>query len=155
MTPLKIVIRLDRQRLYLCRGEEVLQSYPISSSRFGAGCEPGSFKTPLGRFEIAEKVGGDQPLNTVFRGRKPVVSEEPDWTSEPDLITSRILWLNGLEAHNANTKERFIYIHGTNQEALLASPASHGCIRMANADIDRLFNEVEPGTEVVITPGDG
>jgi lipoprotein-anchoring transpeptidase ErfK/SrfK len=155
MTPLKIVIRLDRQRLYLCRGDEVLQSYPISSSRFGTGCEPGSFKTPLGRFEIAEKVGGDQPLNTVFRGRKPVVSEQPDWTSEPDLITSRILWLNGLEAHNANTKERFIYIHGTNQEALLASPASHGCIRMANADIDRLFNEVEPGTEVVITPGDG
>jgi lipoprotein-anchoring transpeptidase ErfK/SrfK len=150
MTPLKIVIRLDQQRLYLCRGDEVLQSYPISSSRFGVGSEPGSFKTPLGRFEIAEKVGGDQPLNTVFRGRKPVLSEQPDWTSEPDLITSRILWLNGMEAHNANTKERFIYIHGTNQESLLAIPASHGCIRMANADIGRLFNEVEPGTEVLI-----
>jgi lipoprotein-anchoring transpeptidase ErfK/SrfK len=150
MTPLKIVIRLDEQKLYLCRGDEVLQSYPISSSRFGTGSESGSFKTPLGRFEIAEKIGGDQPLNTVFRGRKPVRSEQPDWASEPDLITSRILWLNGLEAHNNNTKERFIYIHGTNQEASLASPASHGCIRMANADIGRLFNEVEPGTEVHI-----
>ena len=150
MAPLKIVIRLDQQRLYLHRGNEVLQSYPISSSRFGTGSEPGSFKTPLGRFEIAEKVGGDQPLNTVFRGRKPILAEQPDWTSEPDLITSRILWLNGLETHNANTKGRFIYIHGTNQESALASPASHGCIRMANADICRLFDEVEPGTEVLI-----
>lgn len=153
MTPLNIVIRLDEQRLYLCRGDEVLRSYPISSSRFGAGCEAGSFRTPLGRFEIAEKIGDDQPLNTVFRGRNPVVTEPGDWRSEPDLITSRILWLNGLEAHNANTKERFIYIHGTNQEALLATPASHGCIRMANADIVRLFDEVEPGTEVLIREG--
>ena len=150
MTPLKIVIRLDQQKLYLCREDQVLQSYPISSSRFGTGSEPGSFKTPLGRFEIAEKIGGDQPLNTVFRGRKPILAEQPDWTSEPDLITSRILWLSGLEPHNANTKERFIYIHGTNQESSLATPASHGCIRMANADIGRLFNEVEPGTEVLI-----
>ena len=154
MTPLKIVIRLDQQKLYLCREDQVLQSYPISSSRFGTGSEPGSFKTPLGRVEIAEKIGGDQPLNTVFRGRKPVLSEQPDWTTEPDLITSRILWLNGLEPHNANTKERFIYIHGTNQEALLASPASHGCIRMANVDIGRLFDEIEPGREVLIEPGD-
>ena len=77
MTPLKIVIRLDQQKLYLCRGDEVLQNYPISSSRFGTGSEPGSFKTPLGRFEIAEKIGGDQPLNTVFRGRQPVLSDLP------------------------------------------------------------------------------
>lgn len=150
MTPLKIVIRLDQQKLYLWRGDEIVRTYPVSSSRFGVGSDPGSFKTPLGRFEIAEKVGGDQPLNTVFRGRKPVLLEQPDWSTEPDLITSRILWLNGLEAHNANTKDRFIYIHGTNHEALLASPASHGCIRMGNADISHLFNEVEPGTEVFI-----
>ena len=153
MTPLKIVIRLDEQRLYLCRGDGVLQSYPISSSRFGTGSEPGSLKTPIGRFEIAEKVGGDQPLNTVFRGRKPVEADQPDWNTEADLITSRILWLNGLEPHNANTKERFIYIHGTNQESSLASPASHGCIRMANADIGRLFDAVEPGTQVLILEG--
>ncbi|MBV9488323.1 MAG: L,D-transpeptidase [Verrucomicrobia bacterium] len=149
MAPLKILIRIDQQRLYLCRGDEVLDSYPISSSRFGLGFEPGSFKTPTGRFEIAEKIGGDQPANTVFRGRRPLEGNW-DWSTEPDLITARILWLNGLDSENANTKDRYIYIHGTNQDASLSRPASHGCIRMASADIVQLFGQVEPGTEVVI-----
>ena|SRR5690242_11005246 len=149
MALLNLVIRLDQQRLYLRRGDEVLESYSVSSSRFGTGFAAGSFQTPLGRFQIAEKIGEDQPLNTVFRGRKPVM-DDLDWAAEPDLITSRILWLDGLEPENANTKHRYIYIHGTNQEALLASPASHGCIRMANADIIRLFDLVDTGVEVLI-----
>ena len=154
MAPLKIVIQIDRQTLSLYRGAEVLRRYPISSSRFGTGFEPGSRRTPVGRFVVAEKIGADQPMGTVFRGRRPVV-EDMDWTAEPDLITSRILWLHGLDPENANTKGRFIYIHGTNQEALLSTPASHGCIRMANADVGRLFNEVEPGTEVLIKLSNG
>jgi L,D-transpeptidase YbiS len=149
MALLNLVIRLDQQRLYVRRGDEVLHSYPVSSSRFGSGFEPGSFKTPLGRFQIAEKIGQDQPLNTVFRARKPV-TDDFDWAAEPDLITSRILWLHGMDPENANTKSRYIYIHGTNHETLLASPASHGCIRMANADIIHLFDVVETGAEVLI-----
>jgi hypothetical protein len=88
-------------------------------------------------------------LNTVFRGRQPVANP-PDWEEESDLITSRILWLDGVEPHNLNTRQRFIYIHGTNEEHLIGQPASHGCIRMRNVDVVRVFDLVEAGTEVEI-----
>jgi hypothetical protein len=113
------------------------------------GQASGSFQTPLGRFRIYQKIGGGQPLNTVFRGRVPVAIRS-DWDKESDLITSRILWLDGVEPHNENTRERFIYIHGTNEEHLIGQPASHGCVRMRNEDITRLFDLVEAGTEVEI-----
>ena len=67
-----------------------------------------------------------------------------------DLVLSRILWLDGLEAHNANTRDRFIYIHGTNHEDEIGQPASHGCVRMKNADLIALFDQVPLGAEVVI-----
>ncbi len=49
-----------------------------------------------------------------------------------------------------NTKERYIYIHGTNQEQSIGQPASNGCIRMRNADVIRLFDLVEVGVLVEI-----
>jgi lipoprotein-anchoring transpeptidase ErfK/SrfK len=65
-------------------------------------------------------------------------------------VVSRILWLDGLEDHNANTRERFIYIHGTKHEDKIGNPASHGCIRMRNADVIDLFDLVDEDTPVVI-----
>ena len=75
---------------------------------------------------------------------------EPNWLGAPDLITSRILWLDGLDMENANTKERYIYIHGTNQEELIGQPASQGCVRMRNIDVVRLFDLVSVGTSIEI-----
>ena len=49
--------------------------------------------------------------------------------------------------------ERFIYIHGTNHPELLGRPASHGCVRMANEDVIRLFERVAEGDPVVIVGG--
>ncbi len=89
------------------------------------------------------------PIGTVFKGRVPVTTPV-DWTTEPDLITSRILWLDGLDEENLLTKERYIYIHGTNQEHLIGQAASSGCIRMRNEDILRLFEQVEVGAPVEI-----
>jgi lipoprotein-anchoring transpeptidase ErfK/SrfK len=63
---------------------------------------------------------------------------------------TRILWLEGLEPGNANTRERFIYIHGTNHEEQIGEPASHGCIRMRSVDLVELFERVEIGTPVQI-----
>ena len=146
---LKIQISVRDQRLTLRAGRKKVAAYPVSTSRFGLGQASGSFQTPLGRFRIHQKIGGDQPLNTVFRGRVPVASPS-DWEKESDLITSRILWLDGIELHNGNTQERFIYIHGTNEEHLIGQPVSHGCVRMRNGDVARLFDLVEAGTEVEI-----
>jgi L,D-transpeptidase YbiS len=149
MSSYKIRIDTKEQTLRLLHGQKVVHQFPISTSRFGLGQTPGSFQTPLGRFRIYQKIGGDQPMNTVFRGRIPVTSPS-DWNKESDLITSRILWLDGVEPHNGNTRERFIYIHGTNEEHLIGQPASHGCVRMRNEDVTRLFDLVEAGTEVEI-----
>src|SRR5437868_8443434 len=101
-------ISIRDQTLTLRRGGDVLRTYSISSSRFGSGSEEGSRKTPLGQFRIAEKIGGETPHGTVFVSRVPLGPDEPLPQSE-DLITSRILWLDGVETHNANTRDRFIY----------------------------------------------
>jgi L,D-transpeptidase YbiS len=149
--PLAPRLRVDvgRQALDVLRGDLLVKTYLISTSRYGLGTEPGSFRTPLGRFQIAEKIGHHAPLGAIFKSRLPTGQiAEPG--GEEDLILTRILWLDGLEADNANTKSRYVYLHGTNQEALLGTPASHGCIRMANRDIAELFEEIPEGTFVEI-----
>ena len=70
--------------------------------------------------------------------------------TQSDLVLTRILWLQGLEDQNANTFQRYIYIHGTNDEASLGRPASHGCVRMRNREIIELFDLVAEGTPVWI-----
>ena len=145
----KIVIDSRAQSLRLFQGTELLFAAPVSTSRFGLGFENGSHKTPTGRFSIHQKIGGEMPVGTVFKGRQPVATPV-DWSTEADLITSRILWLDGLDQENAHTKKRYIYVHGTNQEQLIGQAASSGCIRMRNADVIRLFDQVEVGTLVEI-----
>ena len=145
----KIDISIHDQLLTVKRGDETLRSYPVSSSRFGLGTEEGSMKTPTGRFRIAEKIGGSAPSGTVFQSRVPLKPGDPFPPSE-DLVMSRILWLDGLEEHNANTRQRFIYIHGTKHEDKIGSPASPGCVRMRNADVIDLFDLVDEDTPVVI-----
>jgi lipoprotein-anchoring transpeptidase ErfK/SrfK len=67
-----------------------------------------------------------------------------------DWILTRILWLDGLEVHNKNTKKRYIYIHGAPDEATMGVPSSKGCIRLRNQDIIELFERVKIGEDVVI-----
>jgi lipoprotein-anchoring transpeptidase ErfK/SrfK len=138
-------VDVARQTLDVLRGELIEKTYIISTSRFGLGTEPGSYRTPLGRFQISEKFGHDAPLGAIFKSRLPTGEISPQG-GEEDLVLTRILWLDGLDADNANSKARYIYIHGTNQEARLGTPASHGCVRMANADIAELFPLLPEGT---------
>ncbi len=145
----KIDISIRDQRLELTRDSGVLRSFPISSSRFGIGTEEGSMKTPLGNFRIAEKIGRDAEPGTIFKARVPLSPDDPLPDNE-DFVTTRILWLDGLDEENANTRDRFIYIHGTKHEGKIGTPDSHGCIRMRNADVIELFDLVDETTQVVI-----
>ena len=147
--PTKIDISLNDQRLILTRDGEKVRSYPISSSRFGLGSEEGSMKTPLGQFRVAEKIGHGHPPGTIFKSRVPLKPDDP-LPDTNDFVTSRILWLDGLEEDNANTRDRFIYIHGTKHEDKIGTPDSHGCIRMRNDDVVELFDLVAEGTPVTI-----
>jgi lipoprotein-anchoring transpeptidase ErfK/SrfK len=144
-------LRIDatRQILEVLRDGEVCKSYPVSTSKFGLGFENGSNRTPLGRFVVSEKIGAGATVGAVFKSRAPT-GEIASQGGQEDLVLTRILWLAGLDAANANTKDRFIYIHGTNQESLLGTPASHGCVRMRNADVAECFEEISEGTLVEI-----
>ncbi len=131
-------------------GGEALRRFPVSTSRFGLGTAPDSNCTPLGNFQVGELIGDGEPLGAVFRGRR-ATGESGLTIPGEDLVLTRILWLEGTEPHNANTRDRYIYIHGTNHEAQIGEPASHGCVRMRNADVVELFKMVSPGTNVRIT----
>jgi len=147
----KIRISVRRQQLVLSSGRKQLAEYSVSTSRFGLGAKEGSFKTPTGKFRIAEKIGEGMPAGTVFKSRRPVKAT-PKLLREEDLVMTRILWLDGLERRNANTHDRYVYIHGTNHEEKIGTPASHGCVRMRNADLLELFERVKVGTPVEIAP---
>ncbi len=148
---LSIHVDVASQRLELRRGEAVVWSVPVSTSHYGLGTQSGSYKTPTGRFRIAEKIGAGAPPGTRFEGRKPTGQVWPQ-NDDPaaDWILTRILWLAGEDPDNANTHARYIYLHGTNQEDKIGVPASHGCIRLRNADAAELFDRVEVGTPVEI-----
>jgi lipoprotein-anchoring transpeptidase ErfK/SrfK len=147
----RIRISVRKQQLTLKSGRKRLAEYPISTSRFGLGSKEGSFKTPTGKFRIAEKIGRGMPLGTVFKSRRPIKATKKALREE-DLVMTRILWLDGLERRNANTHDRYIYIHGTNHEEKIGLPDSHGCVRMKNADLIELFERVTEGTPVEISP---
>jgi L,D-transpeptidase YbiS len=147
----RIRISVRQQRLTLKSGRRKLAEYPVSTSRFGLGSKEGSLKTPTGKFRIADKIGAGMPLGTVFKSRRPAKATQKA-LREDDLVMTRILWLEGLDPRNANTHDRYIYIHGTNHEETIGSPDSHGCVRMKNADLVELFELVNEGTPVEISP---
>jgi lipoprotein-anchoring transpeptidase ErfK/SrfK len=152
----KLIVSAQKQTAKLFVNNQRLKTYVISTAAKGLGCESGSNKTPVGLFIVSEKFGASALPGTVFKDRLPTGDRWSADTSNPlhdtadDLILTRILWLEGCESPNANTKDRFIYIHGTNHEDLLGTPASHGCIRMSNKEIIELFDLMPKGAHVEI-----
>jgi len=152
MNDLRLEVSVDDQQLRIIRGTSVEKVYPVSTSAKGVGFTPGSYRTPTGRFEIADKIGEGAPAGTIFSSRLPVGLWQPGDETDSDLVLTRILRVQGREPENANSYDRYIYLHGTNQESRLGTPASHGCIRLSNADIVELFERIEPGTPLEILP---
>ena len=155
----ELVVDISEQRLYLVQNKQVLKSYPISSSKFGEGSIENSFKTPLGMHQIKEKIGEDVEENTIFISRVDTQKKaniiKDTFDSDNDFVTSRILWLDGMEegknkGQGIDSYDRYIYIHGTQEEGLIGTKASHGCIRMFNNDVIELFKQVQEGTNVLI-----
>ncbi len=144
-------VSIPKQQMTLSENGEVIKTYSISSSEYGIGFEPGSFKTPTGNFIIGEKHGDGYPPFTMFKGRVATgVVWSPEYSGTDPIITSRILWLDGKDPENANTKSRYIYIHGTGDENEIGSPVGHGCIRMKNNEIIELYDLVDVGTPMII-----
>ncbi len=156
-----LVIDPDSQQLYLIRNGKILSTYPVSTAIKGLGNRNGSYQTPTGTHRICAKYGKDAAIGTIFRARKntgKIAKIYRDKTDTPrDYVTTRILRLAGMEpgknkGKGVDSYRRFIYIHGTPEEGLIGTPASHGCIRMKNRDVIKLFNAVPVGTLVEILP---
>lgn len=145
-----LIVSISNQELYHYKNDFLMSTYFISSSEKNPSCKENSFGTPWGMHKIAEKQGDDAPLGTVFKGRKSTQQkywDYPDELQNERLITSRILWLQGLEAglnqgSGIDSFERFIYIHGTNREHLLGKPVTLGCITLSNKDVITLYDAI-------------
>src|SRR5438067_9027405 len=146
----QIVISTRDQTLALLDRGDVMAVYPVSTSKFGLGDWRGSRFTPLGQLQVAEKIGGNAPPGAVFKDRRRTGEIVSANSPGRDPIVTRILWLRGLEAQNANAFGRDIYIHGTPEEWKIGSPASYGCIRMRSGDIMYLYDIVGLGAAVTI-----
>ena len=154
-----IEVDISEQRLYLIENNLIKASYPISTSKYGEGSIQNSFKTPLGEHSIKEMIGEEAEINTIFTSRintkrsATIIDQYED--TDNDYVTSRIIWLDCEEegfnkGGNVDSFRRYIYIHGTHEEGLIGTKASHGCIRMFNYDVIELFKLVNIGTKVLI-----
>jgi hypothetical protein len=128
------------QRLDLVGDDGVVASYPVSTSRFGSDRRKAASRRRAAGLKSAKKLATVFPAAQFFAVAFPRIRRSA--ATNDDLVLTRILWLDGLEEHNANTRDRFIYIHGTNHEEAIGQPASHGCIRMKNADLIALFDRI-------------
>jgi lipoprotein-anchoring transpeptidase ErfK/SrfK len=146
----RIVVSIPEQRLALLDNGVLVGTYPISTSKFAIGDAPGSRGTPLGELEIAKKIGDGAVSGTVFKDRRPTGEVLAPDAPGRDPIVSRILWLRGREAQNANAYGRYIYIHGTAEERNIGKRASYGCIRMRSRDVIQLYDVVGWGARVTI-----
>ncbi len=156
---LQISVSIAEQELVLQLADGDSLRYAVSTAARGAGCLKGSYCTPTGLHRVRLKIGAGCPVGTVFSSRRPTgevfTSELAAAHPDRDWILSRILWLEGLEpgvnrGASVDTLRRFVYIHGTADEQRIGQPASHGCIRMRNADVVALFEIVPQGALVHI-----
>lgn len=149
-----IIIDPSKQYLHLIQGDKILKSYSVSTSKTGLGFEPNSNKTPYGTHRIKEKIGDNQEIGKIFKSRIPtkdtaqILKEKIDVPD--DSVTTRIMWLSGQEEMNRNSHGRYIYIHGTPEEGLIGEPASHGCIRMKNDEVQEVYDILKEGSLVEI-----
>lgn len=155
-SPLLLCLEVRQQTLVLSRFGLRQHKWPVSTSARGLGFLENSLRTPVGFFLVSQKIGDGLPLGAIFKNRVFTGEIHSCETSTPgeqqDLILTRILRLDGRDTANRNTFYRHIYIHGTNQESAIGTPASHGCIRMRNADVAELYDLVPLRTPLLIEP---
>src|SRR5947207_2933960 len=148
----QLIISVRDQKLMLVQNGGKVATYPVSTSMFGLGDAWGRMTTPLGYLAVEKKIGDNVPTGAVFHNRRLTGEVLQPNAPGRDPITTRIIWLRGLEAQNAHAFKRCIYIHGTPEEKKIGRPASYGCIRMKSSDVAALYDRIPLGALVQITP---
>lgn len=155
-------VKISQQKLLLFVNGSLRSQSTISTAKNGVGQQTGSQQTPLGLHRVFQKFGQGALHNTIFVARRNTGKVwKPGMEASKDFVLTRIFWLEGLERGfnqgwdaqgiQVDSRQRMIYIHGTNQEAFLGTPASQGCIRMEKTDLLSLFDEIPEGSLVWIS----
>jgi len=159
---LGVWVSVERQMLYIIADGRILWQAPCATAAAGTGQAEDSLQTPLGWHRVVEKFGEGAPWGQVFESRRRIdrIWHPGENTSE-DLVLTRILWLDGEEPGrnkgvnaqgvNVDSRARHIYLHGTNDEARVGIPSSHGCIRLRNDDVIAAFERIPVGTRLLIS----
>ncbi|HJV90619.1 MAG TPA: L,D-transpeptidase family protein [Holophagaceae bacterium] len=149
------VVDVARQRMGLLVDGALAFEAPVSTALNGIGGEEGSHRTPPGWHRVHARIGLGAESGTVFRSREATGEMWRGEAREEDLILTRVLTLDGLEpgvnqGPGRDSRERYIYLHGTNQEARLGQAVSHGCVRLANAAVIGLADLLREGDPVLV-----
>lgn len=126
----QVVVDLGDRQTYVYRGTEQVGAYPVAIGMDG-------WETPTGRFQVIDKQVDPHWQHPITRADIPPGPGNP--------LGSR--WIAFLPMEDG-----VIGFHGTYQTELLGQAVSHGCIRMHNADIEALFEQVSLGTPVIVQP---
>lgn len=156
----QLIVSIERQELALICDGALQRVFSISTSKNAPSCLADSYGTPLGLHALGDKLGDDEPLGMVLKGRVATgqhFSESPEEDQQRNLITTRIIRLRGLEAgrnsgDGCDSYARYIYIHGTNHEDRIGEPFSGGCVEMLNSEVVELFDAVAEGDLIWICP---
>jgi lipoprotein-anchoring transpeptidase ErfK/SrfK len=119
----RIVVDLSQRRVTLFRGARELF---VTTAAIGSASTP----TPTGRYFVNQKLVAPDPLGPFGPAALGISAFSPVLQE----------WAQGGP----------IAIHGTNQAELLGSAVSHGCIRVSNDAVERLWKLVPTGTPVLI-----
>ncbi|MEA3212518.1 MAG: hypothetical protein QOE70_5575 [Chthoniobacter sp.] len=147
-----IRVSVPNQKIIVFQQGVQVAMYDCSTSKYGIGDQPGSYRTPVGRLQVVQKIGDGLPSGMKLKSRQPTGEIVKPDSPGRDPIVSRILWLRGLERQNAHAYNRAIYIHGTAEERTIGTPASYGCVRMRSKDVIKLYSQVGVGAVVEIMP---
>jgi lipoprotein-anchoring transpeptidase ErfK/SrfK len=119
----QIIVSLTDRKLALIEDGEVKKVYPVAVGRV-------TTPSPTGTFAIVNRV-----TNPTYYHKGQVVEPGPE-----NPVGTRWIGLN----------QKGYGIHGTNAPKSIGKAASHGCIRMAQKDLEELFEMVRPGDVVEI-----
>lgn len=144
-----VVVDLDVNELSFRHGREVLWTAPIGTGtglRLETEDVEWDFSTPDGVFQVQYKEENPTwiaPDWYFIENDLPVPPRDHPSRRFPGGLGAAAVYIG----HD-------LAIHGTDKPELLGQRVSHGCIRLSNADAQRLFHNVQIGTEVVIVGGE-
>ena len=135
----RVVADVSEQKMYTYIGNTLVKTYPISTSKYGVGSRSGSYKTPLGQFDVNGLIGDGMSPHQNFKGRRPV--------DRPTGIKSRIIVIKDRGGNpQANTLYRYIYIHGS--DSVVGRPTSIGCVHLRPYDMVDLYSSVSYNSRI-------